>query len=154
MVALFNAIAKAKRDALPAEEPAKDKIAPASTGTSVASSSNNCSSARAKVENKDNGNKKNKQMKFASSETGADSKNSSKEPVGAGAGAGGATWAALRDDYMIGSTLSVKVMHFKTLPNMLLNVNSSFYVVNCVINLHRIGTRPLTRTVIRGCIFF
>lgn len=89
VVALFNAIAKAKRDTVATEEAAtkKEPVKDDTENTSVLS--------------REKGHQASKQKA---------AKQSADAQEGAAAGGEkGAKWAALRDDYMIGSNLTVKV---------------------------------------------
>lgn len=91
-MALFNAIAKAKRDTVASEEAATKKE-PVKDDTENAS-----------IVSRERGRQASKQK---AAKLAADEQDST---TGGAAGADkGAKWAALRDDYMIGSNLTVKV---------------------------------------------
>ena len=99
MVALFNAIAKAKRDSAATEDSSKPKkTLSASTSVAVADDSSLISkenSVRGRVAAAKS-NKKNEETHAAAGTEGENK--------------GG--WAALRDDYMVGQKLTVKVSYF------------------------------------------
>ena len=125
---MFNAIAKAKREAIVVTEDGsvasnKDKAGSVDGGDNDSISSAGTSRTadmRSKLAAKAAAGRKG--FENSSAKSAAGNKNSN---GGAGtsnnssSGGGGAKWAALRDDYMLGSTLSVKVMHMIVIMNEL-----------------------------------
>jgi hypothetical protein len=110
VVALFNAIAKAKRDTVAAEE-------------ATISSKKERAEAAAKDDTENSSMVSRERALQASKMSVAGKKGASKEEE---EGKGG--WAALRDDYMVGQQLTVKVN---------ISINTSKYVfietINCIV---------------------
>lgn len=96
-MALFNAIAKAKRD----EAATNIKTTKETDSVEIENNTN-----KLKNSNSNNGNKR-KESNREDSDEESDVKSNIKESNNSVSG--GKKWAALRDDYMVGKTLSVKV---------------------------------------------
>lgn len=143
VVALFNAIAKAKRDTVAAEE---------------ASSSSKKERAEAARDDTENTSVVSRERALQASKMAASSK---KGKVAESAEAEkGSKWAALRDDYMIGEQLTVKVSLCVDLCCMVLSRDKVFcqqptlrltfaiYIifVSIFLSRFRIGTRPRSQT--------
>jgi len=98
VVALFNAIAKAKRDTVAAEE-------------AVANSKKERSEA-ARDDTENSSIISRERALQASKMSASNKKAAAADKDGAVEGEGGNKWAALRDDYMVGQQLTVKVRPF------------------------------------------
>ena len=109
VVALFNAIAKAKRDTVAAEEAAaSSKKERSETARDDTENSSIISRERALQASK---------MSASNKKAAAADKDAAVE------GEGGSKWAALRDDYMVGQQLTVKVRFF------VIHLSRIFYLV-------------------------
>lgn len=136
VVALFNAIAKAKRETVAAEDAkAKKETTPAAddNGSIISRNSVTARGKATSVEGKGKGEKA--------------------AENGDAAGASGAKWAALRDDYMVGQKLTVKVSTIALQISFFMMTLLELIVLNFALfvtlpNLNSIGTKRSSRIAI------